>query len=495
MIRICPRIAVSLILFALLLTSCAVNLRPAEPAIPEDPAPQTASEDLSGAGTEEKPGMIPETAAPETDAPGTEKPETDAPGTETESPETEKPETEAPEPEQAETESPEPEQPEPEAPEPEQPEPALPPAPGDGGTVEGDTWLDGELGLRFVLPGEDWRFEQGGEDGSEPEESRYVLQAVSEAGSTVLLMERRIPSPGDGGERVTLAEYVGILTESMTGAGGEEVEIRSGDPVTAELAGTFWTRVDFALTWPGDAESRSFWFTRETAGWFLTLAVTASPADWLDAEGILSMLTSAGAPLPEKPAKPGDPVPPAVFAWGSDSLEGNVYRCGFAGIAVTAADGWRFFTEGELSKRNDFHVAADADSAAIAEAADRENSRCVMRLENGAGASAELSFIRAEAFGEGGWEQYAAYLTDSLLQSGEKAGFAMSATEGEWASMAGENWFVRIVTYSAGGYPVGQRMLLWRPVEGELAELTLDNGVWTDIPLSAMLAMISAAGT
>ena len=285
MIRIRPRIAVSLILSALLLTSCAVNLRPAEPAIPEDPAPQTASEDPSGAGTEEKPGMIPETAAPETAAPGTEKPETDAPGTETESPETEKPETESPEPEkpetespepeQAETESPEPEQPEPEAPEPEQPEPALPPAPGDGGTVEGDTWLDGELGLRFVLPGEDWRYEDGADPApeEESEENRYVLRAGSEAGSTVLFMERRIPLPEDGGERVTLGEYVGILTESMLESGGEDAAVRAGDPGEAELAGKTWTKTAFTLTWPGDAESRSLWFAREEGGWFLTLAV------------------------------------------------------------------------------------------------------------------------------------------------------------------------------------------------------------------------------
>ena len=521
MIRTSPKAAVSLLLSALLLTSCAIDLRPAEPVIPgPDPGEETISDAVPPEGTAID-GMEPEnpeTEPPETIIPETEKAETEPP--ETESPETEAPETEltetekdelepsAPEPSAPEPPAPEPEPPEPEPPEPETPETEAPeteapeteapppPMPGDGGTTDGDTWRDGELGLRFVLPGDDWRFEEDTDPAGEEQTAgtRYGLRAVSEYGSTVLLMGRLIPEPEDGAERVTLAEYVVILTDGMLESGGEDVAISAGEPGTAELAGAYWIRVEYVLTWPGRAESRSIWYTREKGGWFLTLAVTASPADWLDADGILAMLTSAEAPVPEKPLKPGDPVPPAVFAWGSDSLEENVYRCGFAGLAVTAAEGWRFYTEKELAKRNDLHVPSDADHAAIAEAEDRENARCVMHLENDAGACAELSFIRADVFGEEGWEQYAAYLTESLLEAGEKAGFAMSATDGEWAYMAGEKWFVRIVTYSAAGYPVGQRMLLWRPVEGELAELTLDNGVWTDIPLTNMLAMISSAG-
>lgn len=483
-----PKAAVSLILCALLLSACSVNLRPAETASPDGPAAETVT---VPAETDPEPDETkkPETEAPETEAvpPETEKPETEPRETEapeTVPPETDKPETEAPETEAPETEAPETEPAGTEAP--------LPPMPGDGGTVDGDVWRDGGLNLRFVLPGEDWRYENGADPAPEEEsaENRYLLRAVSEAGSTVLFMERRIPLPEDGGERVTLGEYVGILTESMLESGGEDAAVRAGDPGEAELAGKTWTKTAFTLTWPGDAESRSLWFAREEDGWFLTLAVTASPADWLDADGILAMLTAADDPVPEKPVRPEDPVPPAQFVWGSDSLEGNVYRCPFAGISVTAAQGWRYLTEWELADRNNYFVP---DRESIGETADRESARCVMRLQNEAGASVELSFIRSGVFGEGGWEQYAAYLTDSLLRSGEKAGFAMSATEGEWAVMAGANWFVRIVTYSAGGYPVGQRMLLWRPVEGELAELTLDNGVWTDIPLSDMLVMVGTA--
>jgi len=195
---------------------------------------------------------------------------------------------------------------------------------------------------------------------------------------------------------------------------------------------------------------------------------------------------------PEKPAEP-EPEPPR-FRWGSDSVENGVYRNEFAGITVRAADGWTFMSEKELAKRNDLHVAADADSAAIAEAEDKENARCVMRLSSADGAAMELSFIRLDTFGaEGDWEKYASFLAESLIESGEKAGFTMSATDGEWAEMAGQRWFARIVTFSSGGYAVGQQMLLWRPVGGELAELTLDNGVWTDRSLSSMLSMIGTA--
>ena len=207
------------------------------------------------------------------------------------------------------------------------------------------------------------------------------------------------------------------------------------------------------------------------------------------------VVAASDAPLPEKPVNPRIPEPPAQFAWGSDSTADGVYRNAFAGISVKAAEGWTFMTEGELAERNGFSPAADADSEAIAEAADRETVRCVMHLENGDGAVMELSFIRLDAFtGEGGWEEYASFLTDSLLESGEKAGFTMSATDGEWAELAGASWFTRIVTFSSGEYAVGQQLLLWRPVEGELAELTMDNGVWTDIPLSSMLAMVAAEG-
>ena len=482
-----PKAAVSLILCALLLSAC--SLRPAEHAGPKDPAAETVSTPAETDPEPDDPGPAetekPETEAFETVSPETEKPETEP--RETEAPETEPAETTAPETEAPETENPETQAPETEPAETEAP---LPPAPGDGGSVDGDEWRDGGLNLRFVLPGEDWRYENGPAPEEESEENRYVLRAGSEAGSTVLFMERRIPLPEDGGERVTLEEYVGILTESMLESGGEDVAVTAGAPGEANLAGKTWTKTEFTLTWPGDAESRSLWFAREEGGWFLTLAVTASPADWLDADGILTMLTAADDPVPEKPVRPGDPVPPAEFVWGSDSLEGNVYRNTFAGISVTAAQGWRYLTEWELADRNGYFVP---DRESIGETADRESARCVMRLQNEAGASVELSFIRSGVFGEEGWEQYAAYLTDSLLRSGEKAGFAMSATEGEWAVMAGANWFVRIVTYSAGGYPVGQRMLLWRPVEGELAELTLDNGVWTDIPLSDMLGMVGTA--
>ena len=485
--------AVSLILCALLLSACA--LRPTEHAVPDDPAAETVSTPAEADAEPDDPASETDAAEnAETEKPEMERDETAQSETETVRPETEKPETEVRETEAPETEKPETERPETEAreTEPAETEAPLPPAPGDGGSVDGDEWRDSGLNLRFVLPGEDWRYEGGTDPAPEEasEENRYVLRAASEAGSTVLFMERRIPLPEDGGERVTLGEYVGILTESMLANGGADVTVKAGEPGEAELAGKTWTRTAFTLTWPGDAESRSLWYAREEDGWFLTLAVTASPADWLDAEGILAMLTAAGDPVPEKPIRPGEPVPPAQFAWGSDSLEGNVYRCPFAGISVTAAQGWHFLTQWELADRNGLYVSA---GKSIAEVADEENVRCVMRLENDAGASMELSFIRSGVFGDGGWEQYAAYLTDSLMSSGEKAGFAMSATEGEWAVMAGENWYVRIVTYSAGGYPVGQRMLLWRPVEGELAELTLDNGVWTDIPLSDMLGMVGTA--
>lgn len=473
--------AAALILSALLLTSCAVNLRPAEPVIPDDPAPETVSAEPVTDPSVETEGET-EEPAPETNENEveTEAPETDAP----EDVPSDDPEPEEPDPGQ---EEPEPEDPESEPePEPEEPNPF------SDGAVRENAWIHEGLKLRFVLPGDDWRFaDQRGTDADAealPDGTFYAMQAQSEAGSTVLIMGRRIPEPGDGEESVTLAEYVRILAEGMTESGGEDVSVEAGEPEEAELAGETWLLVPFRLVWPGEAESRSLWYTREWEGWFVTAAVTASPADRFDAETILSMLTAPDAPLPEKP---GVPDAPAVFAWGSDSLESGSYKNPFAGIRVTAAEGWTFMTETELAKRNDLHVAADADSREIAEAADRESARCVMHLENGDGASMELSFIRAEAFGEGGWEQYAGFLVDNLLKSGEAAGFSMSATDGEWAELAGERWFVRIVTYSAGGYAVGQRMLLWRPAEGELAELTLDNGVWTDIPLTSMTAMIS----
>ncbi len=465
--------AAALLLSVLLLTSCAVNLRPAEPVIPEDPAPETVTAEplTNPAGETEEP--VPETNETET--------------------ETDEPETEAPE--DVQPDAPEPEEPDPEPePEPVNPDPEEPDSrsPFPGGAAEGDVWTDEGLKLRFVLPGDDWRFADQREPDTDaealPDGTFYAMQAQSEAGSTVLIMGRRIPEPEDGEESVTLSEYVRILAEGMTESGGEDVSVEAGEREEAELAGETWLLVPFRLVWPGEAESRSLWYTREWDGWFVTAAATASPADRFDAETILSMLTAPDAPLPEKP---GVPDAPAVFAWGSDSLENGSYRNSFAGIRVTAAEGWTFMTEKELAKRNDLHVAADADSREIAEAADRESARCVMHLENGDGASVELSFIRAEAFGEGGWEQYAGFLVDNLLKSGEAAGFSMSAADGEWAELAGERWFVRIVTYSAGGYAVGQRMLLWRPVEGELAELTLDNGAWTDIPLTSMTAMIS----
>ena len=472
MIRTAPR-AAALLLSALLLSSCAVNLRPAEPVIPDDPAPETVSAEPVTDPSGETEG--------ETEEPA---PETNETETETEAPETEAPEDVPPD-------EPEPVDPEPEPePEPVNPEPESP-NPFSDGAAEGDTWTHEGLKLRFVLPGDDWRFaDQREPDAAEalPDGTFYAMQAQSEAGSTVLIMGRRIPEPENGEESVTLTEYVRILAEGMTESGGEDVSVKAGEQEEAELAGETWLLVPFRLVWPGEVESRSLWYTREWDGWFVTAAATASPADRFDAETILSMLTAPDAPLPEKP---GVPDAPAVFAWGSDSLENGIYRNSFAGIRVTAAEGWTFMTETQLAKRNDLHVAADADSREIAEAADRESARCVMHLENGDGASMELSFIRAEAFGEGGWEQYAGFLVDNLLKSGEAAGFSMSAADGEWAELAGERWFVRIVTYSAGGYAVGQRMLLWRPVEGELAELTLDNGVWTDIPLTSMTAMIS----
>ena len=97
----------------------------------------------------------------------------------------------------------------------------------------------------------------------------------------------------------------------------------------------------------------------------------------------------------------------ADFRKGGDPVNEhrqNVYRTLFAGISVTAAQGWRYLTEWELADRNGYFVP---DRESIGETADRESARCVMRLQNEAGASVELSFIRSGVFGEEGWEQYA----------------------------------------------------------------------------------------
>lgn len=509
----------SLLLCALLLSACAVNLRPSDPFSDAEPVPALGEPEQEGEQppeeqrdqTQEQQEQTPEPApAAETEPDGEDASETES-RTEPDLPAPDLPEADLPEadppeedPEAAEEEVEEesPEQDPAESPEPD-------PAPADGereartdpwtfGTRAGDVWRNDAAGLRFVLPGDDWVFageeELAASNEGLPEGTLYDMQAVSEAGSSVLVMARRIPDPEAGEESVTLAEYAGILSDGMKESGGDEAEIVCGEPETAEFAGAEWLRADYLLTWFGAYESRSTWFTREENGWFLTLAVTASPADWLDADGILSMITSPDAPVPEKPVKPAPEPEPPRFKWGSDSLENGLYRNDFAGITVRAADGWTFMTEKELAKRNDLHVPKEADSETIAEAEDRENVRCVMHLENGDGAVMELSFIRLDAFGaEGNWEQYASFLAESLIESGEKAGFSMSATDGEWAQMAGERWFVRIVTFSSGGYAVGQQMLLWRPVGGELAEMTLDNGVWTDLPLSDLLAMIGKA--
>ena len=526
--------ALSVLLCALLLSSCAVSLRPTEPFSDAGNVPDATVEEAAPDQGTELSDTEPEEPE-EPDDPGTDHVEPDSPETEGIEPETEAAEPVEPEPEEPETDAPEvpddpdpvgqeepedpepepepdlPEQPEqPEQPDtPEQPETPDPPAQDEPepepsaewirGERNGDVWRNEAAGVRFVLPGDDWIFAGDAEltaagEGL-PEGTLYDMQAVSEGGSSVLVMARRVPDPEEGEEPVTLEDYAAILSEGMTESGGEEVSISAGEPVRGEFAGSEWLRTEYAMTWFGTYESRSVWYTREADGWFLTLAVTASPADWLDADGILSMVTAADAPVPEKPRKPAEPEPePPRFRWGSDSLENGVYRNGFAGLTVRAPSGWTFMTEGELAKRNDLHVPANADSAAIAEAEDRENARCVMHLSNAAGAVMELSFIRLDTFGaEGNWEQYASFLVENLIGSGQKAGFAMSATDGEWASMAGERWFARIVTFSSGGYAVGQQMLLWRPVGGELAEMTLDNGVWTDLPLSDMLSMITAA--
>ncbi|MBE6724525.1 MAG: hypothetical protein E7576_04900 [Ruminococcaceae bacterium] len=505
----------TVLLCALLLSSCAVNLRPSDPFSDAETVP-TVPDVQSDQNTPDpvpEPDQESETEAEETESAETDPPEspengTEEPETEPNVPETAEPEAheEAGEPETRETEARDPEPEKTDPPEPEQSEPEAEPEPDPEpsaewtfGTREGDVWRNEAAGVRFVLPGDDWIFageaELDAANRELPEGTLYDMQAVSEAGSSVLVMARRVPDPEDGEEPVTLAEYAAILSDGMTESGGEEASIRAGEPETADFAGSSWLRVEYGMTWFGTYESRSVWYTREEDGWFLTVAVTASPADWLDADGILSMLTAADVPLPVKPEKPAEPEPePPRFRWGSDSVENGVYRNEFAGITVRAADGWTFMSEKELAKRNDLHVAADADSAAIAEAEDKENARCVMRLSSADGAAMELSFIRLDTFGaEGDWEKYASFLAESLIESGEKAGFTMSATDGEWAEMAGQRWFARIVTFSSGGYAVGQQMLLWRPVGGELAELTLDNGVWTDRSLSSMLSMIGTA--
>ena len=62
--------------------------------------------------------------------------------------------------------------------------------------------------------------------------------------------------------------------------------------------------------------------------------------------------------------------------------------------------------------------------------------------------------------------------------------------------MLGSNAYCRLRVGVGNDFARGRQIdyVLGQYSEGELAELTLDNGVWTDIPLTNMLAMISAAG-
>lgn len=528
----------SALLSVLLLSSCAMGLRPSEetedPAAPETSAAETlvpetppsypAASDPEKSETDAAEPVPPETDVPETDPPETDPPETDSP--ETDPPAEEAPETDPPalpEPSEPETEVKEPEPPVPEK-EPETPAEPAPEESGSGetgsgntgsgetgsferGRTEGNAWINGAAGLRYILPSDEWRFSDGEElsalNGTLPEGTFCDLQAVSEAGSSVLVTVRG--AADKSGETVSLEEYAAVLAEGMAKGGGEDVTVTVLESVTCEFAADTWIKTEFALTYYGEYEGRSVWLTKEVESsggkWFVTAAATGSPADWMDPDAILSTMTAADAPLPGKPEKPADPADagaaesaepemPARFLWGEDSLEGRVYRNPFAGLTVTAADGWTFAGAAELAEINGFSETAPD---AVKREADRKEIRCAMCLtRDGESAEIRLGFVYLGTLAEEWW-RYAESLVEDLTAEGGKAGFEMSSDTGKDLELAGAWWFSRTVTYSKNGETVGHRRLFWRPEEGDLIELILDDGVWSGETLDGMSAMIGKA--
>ncbi len=520
------RAILSVLLSLLLLSSCAMGLRPSEetedPAVPETSAaetlppetppsdsdasdPDTSDPDASESEISETDAaepVLPENDVPETDPPAEEAPETDPPA--------------IPEPPEPETEIKEPEPPVPEK-EPEMPAEPAPAEPGSGnpgsgetasferGRTEGNAWVNGAAGLRYILPSDEWRFSDGEElsalNGTLPEGTVCDLQAVSEAGSSVLVTVR---GAADGsGQTVSLEEYAAILAEGMAQSGGEDVTVTAGESVLCEFAADTWIKTEFSLTYYGEYEGRSVWLTKavESSGgkWFVTAAATGSPADWMDPDTILSTMTAADAPLPVKPerpanpgpAEPGEPEMPARFLWGEDSLEGRVYRNSFAGLTVTAAEGWTFAGAAELAEINGFSETAPD---AVKREADGKEIRCAMCLtRDGESAQIRLGFVYLGTLAEEWWK-YAESLVEDLTAEGGKAGFEMSSDAGKDLELAGAWWFSRTVTYSKNGETVGHRRLLWRVAEGDLIELILDDGVWSGETLDGMAAMIGPDG-
>ena len=126
--------------------------------------------------------------------------------------------------------------------------------------------------------------------------------------------------------------------------------------------------------------------------------------------------------------------------------------------------------------------------------ADRRDIRYPMRLSrDGESAEIRLGFIYLGSMAEEWW-RYAEKLIEDLTAQGQQAGFDMSSDKGEDVELAGAWWFSRTVTYAKGGEVVGHRVMLWRVVEGELVELVLDDGVWSEETPDGMKRMIGRAG-
>ncbi|MBQ5356188.1 MAG: hypothetical protein IIU08_10000, partial [Clostridia bacterium] len=380
-------------------------------------------------------------------------------------------------------------------PEPE-PEPEPEPIPFTPGEITDDRYTNEWAGLRFLLPGEGWHFSDarslGALAGSGEEESGAVvgMQAVSEGGANVLVLFQKADSLLDGeGREPSESEYAGALADGMLAGGSDGTKAVGAALSRAGLAGGVWTRATFPLTFPEGEESSSVWYVQKRAdGWFVTVAVTESPADWITARQLSSLFTAPDAPLPALPKPPArDPV---FFRWGGDSEENGVYRNPFAGIRIAAAEGWTFETRAEIAGRNGMTGPEDAETF------DARSSRCAASLNGPDGATIRLNFVKLDALGGGedGWLRYAGFMVQTLREQGEASGFAVTADEGEEIAFAGEAWYAQILTYSHDGYAVGQQMLLWRTVEDDLAELILDDGILGSADLKTMAAMISKEG-